>query len=86
MAKNQTTRGKPMENRITRSGVVSRYLKNRRFGFIRFLDAAGEIFVHELELIGVTELAAGQRVEFETGEFNGKTVAKNVRVVDGGAL
>ena len=75
-----------MENRITHHGVVSRYLKNRRFGFIRFLDAAGEIFAHELELIGVTELAAGQRVEFETGEFNGKKVAKNVRVVDGGAL
>jgi cold shock CspA family protein len=69
-----------MESRFTHQGVVSRYLKNRRFGFIRFLDAAGEIFVHELELIGVTELAAGQRVEFEVGEFNGKSVAKNVRV------
>jgi cold shock CspA family protein len=75
-----------MESRTMHQGVVSRYLKNRRFGFIRFLDAAGEIFVHELELIGVTELAAGQRVEFETGDFNGKPVAKNVHVVDGGAL
>ena len=73
-----------MENK--HQGVVSRYLPNRRFGFIRFLDAAGEIFVHQLELIGVMELAAGQRVEFEVGEFNGKSVAKNVEVVDGGAL
>jgi cold shock CspA family protein len=75
-----------MDSTTKHQGVISRYLKNRRFGFIRFLDAAGEIFVHELELIGVTELAAGQRVEFGVGEFNGKLVAKNVRVIDGGAL
>lgn len=64
-----------------RKGRVSRYVPKLRYGFIRFLDAAGEIFVHQLELVGVMELAPGQQVEFEVGEYSGKPVAKNVRVI-----
>lgn len=58
-------------------GVVANYFAKKRFGFIRY--PAGEIFFHQLEVENLAELPKGQRVEFETGDYNGKTVAKKVR-------
>jgi len=55
---------------------------HRTFGFISPDDLAlPEVFYHRTGLIGRQRLALGEVVEFEIGEFNGKTVAVNVRVI-----
>ena len=36
------------------------------------------MFFHYLEVQGLVELRAGNRVEYELGEYKGKTVAKNI--------
>lgn len=63
----------------TYQGVVSRYMHERKFGFIRYTE--GEIFYHYFEVDGLIELAKGQRVEFQIGEYKGKPVAKKVRPI-----
>ncbi len=49
-------------------GVISKFERDRGFGFIRSADYLTDVFVHISDLPGRAELRAGQRVEFEVEE------------------
>jgi len=58
-------------------GIVSTFITHKKFGFIHYTD--GDIFFHELDVIDGNILQRGDRVEFETGEYKGRTKALNVQ-------
>ena len=65
-------------------GTVTRFLKDRRFGFILYSE--GEIFFHELDALSFTDTPQrGDKVSFEIGEFRGRAKAFNVTPVRNGA-
>jgi CspA family cold shock protein len=66
-------------------GIVTKYLADRGFGFIRPDDGGSDIFFHisALKAAGLDEPTAGQRFEYDIGEGrNGKVAAVNLRRVD----
>jgi cold shock CspA family protein len=64
------------------TGEVKFYLVMDGYGFIQGEDKV-EYFVHKTQVPG-KKLIKGERVEFEVGQYKSRTVAKNVRVGDGG--
>jgi CspA family cold shock protein len=67
-------------------GTISNWLDEKAYGFIKRDDNQPDVFCHITGLAGgVTELTAGDRVQFEIGEGrNGKSKAVDVRRLDGG--
>ncbi len=63
------------------TGEVKFYLVMDGFGFILGADGR-EYFVHKTQIPG-RKLEKGEQVEFEVGKFKSRTVATNVRSVDG---
>ncbi len=61
-------------------GKIRSFKPERHFGFILGQDG-GDYFFHQMEVVGGQELASYTVVEFELGEFKGRTCAKNVRPV-----
>lgn len=66
-----------------RTGIVKFYNTQKGFGFIEPEDGGKDVFVHAtaLERAGMTELAEGQKVSFDTEVDNrsGKTAVANIR-------
>jgi cold shock CspA family protein len=62
-------------------GIVSTFITHKKFGFIHYPE--GDIFFHELDVIDGPRdgsiLQRGDRVEFEMGEYQGRTKAVNVQ-------
>jgi cold shock CspA family protein len=60
------------------TGVISRFMPERHFGFL-VADGGDELFFHELDCTELRKpLERGQRVTFERGEFRGRPVAKKL--------
>jgi cold shock protein len=66
-----------------RVGVVRKWVTDRGYGFIQPEGGSGDLFVHVSALNGLSELAMGQRVEFEEqfDAVRGKSKAVTVRVL-----
>ncbi len=62
------------------TGKVRSFKPERHFGFIAG-QGGGDYFFHQMEVVNGQVLAPYTPVEFELGEFNGRTCAKNVRPV-----
>lgn len=63
------------------------YFNPRGFAFIRPSDESEDVFAHVSQFdlpgeYGKKAVAVGIVVEFELGTRNGKSVARNVRIVD----
>lgn len=65
-------------------GMVTTFIDERGFGFIRPADGGADVFVHVTELLNRPSLESGEKVEFEivTDPRRGKPRAKRVRVID----
>jgi len=64
-------------------GTVKVWFEHRGFGFARRENGERDVFIHVSNLPhGRTSLAAGDQIEFEAGEHNGKPCALNVQVLD----
>jgi CspA family cold shock protein len=67
------------------TGTVKFYNAQKGFGFIEPEDGGKDVFVHAtaLERAGITGLAEGQKVDFDTEEDSrsGKTAVANIKLV-----
>ena len=67
------------------TGTVKFYNSQKGFGFIEPEDGGKDVFVHAtaLERAGITGLAEGQKVDFDTEEDSrsGKTAVANIKLV-----
>ncbi len=66
------------------NGIVAWFSNGKGYGFIERPPGEGkDIFVYHSDIVmdGYKTLSQGDRVEFDTAERKGKTVATNVRVV-----
>jgi CspA family cold shock protein len=65
------------------TGTVKFYNAQRGFGFIQPDDGGNDVFVHAtaLERAGMTNLAEGQKVSFDTemDRRSGKTAVANIK-------
>ena len=67
-------------------GTVVEYFPARAFGFIRQAERPSDIFFHLSEFRGdLNSLTEGAKVEFNLGERKGKTVARDIRLLESGA-
>ncbi len=66
------------------TGVVTNFIEDRGFGFIRPDDGGGDVFVHARHIANADKLNQGQRVSFDvvTDAVRGKPRADRVRVID----
>ena len=67
------------------SGTVKWFNKTKGYGFIQPEDGGKDAFVHisAVERAGLTDLAEGQKVEFESQPGrDGKSSAENLRLVE----
>lgn len=64
-------------------GVVTTFIEDRGFGFIRPADRGADVFVHVRDLANRDELKPGDKVSFEIIEDprRGKPRADRVRVL-----
>lgn len=63
-------------------GKIKFFHSKRGFGFIRTSPTGDDIFFHCHEFDGAeTELVKGASVEFDLGQNNGKTEARNIRLL-----
>jgi cold shock CspA family protein len=65
-------------------GTVIFFLVMSNYGFIKGANGQ-DYFVHASQITNTNHLREDDAVEFEVGERKGKPVAKNVRVISGGA-
>ena len=67
------------------TGTVRFYNSQKGFGFIEPEDGGKDVFVHAtaLERAGITGLAEGQKVDFDTEEDrrSGKTAVANIKLL-----
>ena len=67
------------------TGTVKLYNSQKGFGFIEPEDGGKDVFVHAtaLERAGITGLAEGQKVDFDTEEDrrSGKTAVANIKLL-----
>ncbi|MAR79432.1 MAG: Cold shock protein CspA [Alphaproteobacteria bacterium MarineAlpha2_Bin1] len=66
-------------------GTVKWFNKTKGYGFIQPEDGGKDAFVHisAVERAGLTDLAEGQKVEFESQPGrDGKSSAENLRLVE----
>ncbi len=63
-------------------GRISYWHPYKSFGFLRSVTGE-EYFVHRLDTAEGKALPEGANVEFELGQFKGRTCAKKVRPVEG---
>ena len=67
-------------------GTVVLYKPEKGFGFIRQSDKPADTFFHFSEFAGdPTSLKVGAVGEFNLGERKGKTVAREIRLLEPGA-
>jgi CspA family cold shock protein len=66
-------------------GTVSWYDVDKGFGFVAPESGGDDLFVHARSLVGLTELAEGDRVTFDVAEGERGLQARNVRLVGGPA-
>jgi cold shock CspA family protein len=63
-------------------GRVAVYWHHKHFGFIIEGTSTNEVFFHQNNLAPDSPLPEkGSRVTYEIGEYNGRRVADNVRVI-----
>lgn len=64
-------------------GMVTTFIDERGFGFIRPADGGADVFVHAKDLLNRSTLKSGEKVEFEvvTDDRRGKPRASRVRVL-----
>lgn len=67
------------------AGIVKAFYRSRGYGFIRAENDGRDVFVHRttLETANLKELRKGQKVTFDVVEDQGRSVAKNLRLVEG---
>uniref|UniRef100_A0A7S4D0T4 CSD domain-containing protein n=1 Tax=Eutreptiella gymnastica TaxID=73025 RepID=A0A7S4D0T4_9EUGL len=70
----------------TVTGVCTRWLSARGFGFVLTDDGNTEVFVHQSSIVseGFRSLQVGEKVELELVEENGKMVGMGVKSLGGG--
>jgi cold shock CspA family protein len=66
------------------AGIVKAFYRSRGYGFIRAENDSRDVFVHRtaLETANLTELRKGQKVTFDVADDQGRSVAKNLRLVE----
>ena len=67
------------------AGIVKAFYRSRGYGFIRAENDSKDVFVHRtaLETANLKELRKGQKVTFDVADDQGRSVAKNLRLVEG---
>lgn len=64
-------------------GTITHFNAVKRFGFIRLSDQPADYFFHASEFDGdEAQLIKGALVEFRLGEFKGRSVAREVRLLE----
>ena len=65
-------------------GTVLWFNPNKRYGFIGSEENEKDVFVHmtDVEEAGLSGLSEGQRVAFETIDFDGRLKATNIKILD----
>ena len=65
-------------------GIVKAFYRSRGYGFIRTDNDSRDVFVHRtaLETANLKELRKGQKVTFDVADDRGRSVAKNLRLVE----
>ena len=66
------------------AGIVKAFYRSRGYGFIRADNDGRDVFVHRtaLETANLKELRKGQKVTFDVADDQGRSVAKNLRLVE----
>jgi cold shock protein len=66
------------------AGIVKAFYRSRGYGFIRADNDSRDVFVHRtaLEAANLKELRKGQKVTFDVADDQGRSVAKNLRLVE----
>lgn len=66
------------------AGIVKAFYRSRGYGFIRVENDSRDVFVHRtaLETANLTDLRKGQKVTFDMADDQGRSVAKNLRLVE----
>jgi len=66
-------------------GTIVLFKPDRAYGFLRQAERPADIFFHASEFSGDPNLLAiGAKVEFNLGERKGKTVARDIRLLESG--
>lgn len=64
-------------------GNIVMFKPDRAFGFIRQAERLSDLFFHASEFEGdPAQLSVGALVEFTIGERKGKTVARDIRLLE----
>ncbi len=64
-------------------GTILCFKPDRGFGFIRQSGQLADLFFHVSEFSGDEDLLrAGAKVEFNAGEYKGKKVARDIRLLE----
>jgi len=68
-------------------GEIKKWFDLKGFGFIKPDDGSKDVFVHinALKRSGISEIEAGERVEFETAARGDKIEAVEIRKIKGGS-
>jgi CspA family cold shock protein len=68
------------------TGTISFYNRVRGYGFAVPDDESNDIFVHCANLVDCRHLRPNDRISYDVGEYSGRPVAINVKLIEVAAL